>query len=367
MSKPMAVVFGTLLHDLDEDWPGRNQLVLSMRHERTVVMLGAAPGGRRALLRPLPHVHSYQNGILRVGGAFALSGRPKLARIARPLALLEGRLLRRLLAKHGIPRYLVWLTMPGRHLAEGRGANGVLYDCADPSFRSDQDPEYDRAEERDVRGADLVLATAHTLLARVSRWNPRAFLVPNATSRYEAGVDWAPDDGPRTVGYVGTVDRRFDSAAVAAAAAALPDWTFVIIGRVNNPADPDVARLVALSNVEITGQLPEAEARRRLAQFNVGLIPFTPRPMNDAINSVKMFDFFAYGMPVAALDTVENRANEFVDVAEHPGALAETIVRAWTSDTPELRARRRRWAAHNTWSVRAAEATALLTREGLFP
>lgn len=366
MADGTAVVFGTLLHDLEEDWPGRNQLVLAMRHDRDVVLLGASPGGRRALLDVRPRVHARSDGVLRVANCFPLSGRPKLAPVARALARLEGAALRRLLRREGIDRYVVWLTMPGRHLAEGRGPNRVLYDCADPSFRSDDDPVYDRAEEHDVRTADVVLATAHTLLARVSRWNPRAHLVPNATARYEAGAEWAPNQDRRTVGYVGTVDRRFDAAAVADAARALPDWSFVVVGRVNDPADPKVAGLVALPNVEVTGPLPEAAARQRLAAFTVGLIPFTPRPMNDAINSVKMFDFLAYGMPVAALDTVENRANKFVHVAEWPGALAETIDRAWAEDTPELRAERRLWASRNTWETRAAEATRIITEEGLF-
>lgn len=359
------IVFGCLL-DVHSISSGREQLLLRMRHARRIVLLDGASGGRVTLTRLRPRVIDDVDGVLRVTNVFPLSGRPRLAPIARVLAEIEGRALRRLLRHQGITQYLVWLRTPGRGLQHGRGRNEYVYDCMDPSFLGDIDPAFDAVEEPDARRAALVFATAHTLRDRMLRWNPRTSVLPNATDRLPAAPT-EPVTGPlpRVVGYIGTLDARFDVAAVTAAARALPDWAFQIAGRINDPQDPAVRELTGLSNVEITGAVTEAEAIRRLTSFGIGLIPFSPRPMNDAINSVKMFDYIAFGLPVVSMDTAESRRNPFVRVAPTPHELAATIVGAHQEDQSNARRARRAWAEQNTWNIRAEQATEVLRDAGL--
>lgn len=359
------IVWGCLF-DVRAFSSSREQLVLEMTNDRRIVLMEGTRGGRAALLRPWPRVIDDEGGVLRVTNAFALSGRPKLHRFHKPLASVEGWALRLLLRRRGIRQYLIWLRTPGQGLYRGRGTNKYIYDCLDPSFVDDVDPVHDAAERADVRDASLVFATAHTLLARMQKWNPDPILLPNGTARAGAAPAVPPAAPlPLVVGYIGTLDARFDATAVRQAAEELPGWTFVIAGRVNNPDDTAVVDLLALPNVEVTGPIPEDEALGRLAGFGVGLIPFTPRPMNDAINSVKMFDYLAFGLPVVSMDTVESRNNEFVRIAATPSELAATIVEAHRSDSEQLRQARSVWAQANTWAVRSRQATQALRSAGL--
>ena len=170
---------------------------------------------------------------------------------------------------------------------------------------------------------------------------------------------------PGLVGYVGTVDWRFDPGYVQAAATAMPHITFVIIGRVNAEQEDRVAALRQLENVRFLGQLDNREAGKWLGDFMAALIPFTPGAMNDAINPVKMHMYLAAGLPVVATNIAECVANEHVITGADPDSFASALADALAADNDEAVQQRQRYGRANTWERRAEEAISLILTQGL--
>src|SRR5690606_1310499 len=118
------------------------------------------------------------------------------------------------------------------------------------------------------------------------------------------------------VGYMGTFDSRVDMALLLSAAEALPGLTFALPGRVNGDCEAVAGELRALPNVVMPGPVDFEEGESYAANFDVGLIPFRPGRIGDAINPVKMWMYLARGTPVVGTDTAEMRRHRpYVEVA----------------------------------------------------
>lgn len=205
--------------------------------------------------------------------------------------------------------------------------------------------------------------------------NPNSFLLPNATSR-----DFHPQctkDLPRPaalegnrdliVGYLGTLDWRFDPNFVFEAAEALPDVTFAIVGHVNPDQHAGLAGLRRLPNILMPGEVGYDEGRAWVAAFDVGIIPFKLDETNDAINSVKMYMYLMAGLPVVSTAIEESRRNPFVRTATTPVEFVQVIEQVARSLPVSDRLERIEYALGNTWEVRAKDAITLLQRNGLCP
>jgi glycosyltransferase involved in cell wall biosynthesis len=283
--------------------------------------------------------------------------------------------LRRCLRSVGIDRFVFWLTVADPVLTLGVSTESLVYDCADPNFLPQQQSEFDAAESQVATSAALTTSSAHTLHAKMMGYNPKSFLLPNATSQDFLPQQTAPlarppllsgRSGP-VVGYLGTIDWRFDAKFVSAAALALPDCTFAIVGRVNANMDVAMSTLRSLHNVVMPGQVGYDDGRAWVAAFTVGLIPFTMGTMNDAINPVKMYMYLMAGLPVVATAIRECRENAFVRTADTPEEFARLVGEATTRSPAADHRERTAFALRNTWEVRAEEAIALLRQNGLFP
>jgi glycosyltransferase involved in cell wall biosynthesis len=101
--------------------------------------------------------------------------------------------------------------------------------------------------------------------------------------------------------YVGAFDRRFSRTAVRAAARALPDKYFLLGG----PGSRAVAAELALPNVIALGVVPYRQVAGVLQQCAVGLLPFAPGAANEGRSPMKLYEYAASGLTVAASDTAE--------------------------------------------------------------
>ena len=361
-----AVVYGVLLEDAETNWPGRNQLVLALSEHLPVVLLERSP---KQLVPRRPRLEEIGPNLFAVRKAMSVRthrlGRRQLALAAR----VDGRWLRQALSAAGLQDHLLWLTVADPVLALGTPDECLIYDCMDPNFLPEGQDRFDRDELALAARAKLVFASANTLLARVRAVNSRSFLLPNASP--EPTLAELPEPAalagrPRPiVGYMGTIDWRFDANAIEAAATRLPLATFVLVGRVNHERKADAARLARLPNVVLTGQVPGKDAEALNRSFDVGLIPFVPSATNDAINPVKMFMYLAHGLPVVSTWIAECCANPLVTTTRTDQAFAAAVEAALAECDAALRQERLNFAAENTWSKRAAEAIAILRTQGL--
>jgi UDP-galactopyranose mutase len=96
-------------------------------------------------------------------------------------------------------------------------------------------------------------------------------------------------------GFFGVIDERLDIEMIGTAAAAKPDWHFVIIGPV---VKIDPATLPNLPNIHYLGGKDYKELPQYLSGWDVALIPFAMNESTKYISPTKTPEYLAAGIPV---------------------------------------------------------------------
>ena len=162
--------------------------------------------------------------------------------------------------------FQLWTFLPNVADFVGHlGESLVVYYCVDEwsKFSYLDGQRVALAEQKLCIQADVVFATAQSLVDRRAAWNPNTFL-----SRH--GVDWelfsrATDESapipadlasirPPVLGFYGTVQDWVDLDLIEYLARRRPDWSIVLIGKVS----VDVSRFSDLKNVHLLGRRPHS-------------------------------------------------------------------------------------------------------------
>jgi glycosyltransferase involved in cell wall biosynthesis len=181
----------------------------------------------------------------------------------------------------------------------------VIYDCHDLlSGFGNIAPDILAHEDELFRESDLVCFSAQSLMDQMAPGRPglhgRSVVIRNAVDY----CDFAPSEarqsqrnGRKTIGYVGSLSAWVDTRALRQLAVEHPEWRLVLIGRVESG---EVEKLRSLPNVALPGEVKYAEVPRRLSEFDVALIPFLKTPLTIATNPIKLYEYFAQGLPVVS-------------------------------------------------------------------
>lgn len=353
------------------DFPGRQFMLTRAlaRHHKTVYLEFDARTHRFAVF---PHAEIDASGVILIHDALRLRA-TKLARWFPKLAnAVDSFLLHRLLKKLGITDYVYWVSSSDTRLLPGMKLDRMVFDCIDPCFSEKDDNAFDAVEREVVSHAKLVFATAHTLKSRMDALHSDVVLVPNG----------APDDGPPgtkppasipgrgsqsrpVVGYMGTLDWRFDAAAIERLASDCPEVTICLAGRVNQEQRDAVSKLSAYDNVVVTGSISREQGEAFISSVDVGLIPFRPGAMNDAINPCKLYMHLWAGAPIVATNVRECRDLEPMVLTETPNRSLADCVRQALQRPPSERSLRQDFARQNTWGARARQALDALASRNL--
>ncbi len=229
-------------------------------------------------------------------------------------------------------------------------------------------PELIEAEWRMLEHADLAIFSSASLLdehiARHPQLSARAQLVRNAVQPedFAAAAGLRSRDGrPFTVGYTGACSDWLDFELLRAAARRRPDWRFRIIGRLGDGVSPNV--FAGLPNLEYIPQISYEQLPGHLAGFDAAIIPFQLTPLTLATNPLKLYEYFACGLPVVStrLPEVERYGNLVYTATGHDEFLAQ-LDRAAAELDPTLRTRRQQVAANETWPARCHQILHALDR-----
>ena len=160
-------------------------------------------------------------------------------------------------------------------------------------------------------------------------------------ARVEVASDLATLPGP-IVGYAGAQGAlRFDVELFCAAARAIPEATFVLVGPADQVVASDIMRR-DLRNVLMLGPRPYAELGSYVTAFDVALVPYRVNDFNLGSNPLKVYEYLALGKPVVSvpLPAVEE-LGEVVSIAAGHDQFIAAIRDALHQDRSDLRTRRR--------------------------
>jgi glycosyltransferase involved in cell wall biosynthesis len=183
----------------------------------------------------------------------------------------------------------------------------------------------------------------------------KALLLPNAVNHldFEAAANRPVRHGSRwvkTIGYVGSLNFWFDVESVRRAALEHPEWRFVLIGRIES-RNVDVLR--SFPNVVFLGEVHYRDLARHLSEVDVAIIPFLKNALTMATNPIKLYEYFACGLPVvsARLPEVEQFTGS-VYLADNPAQFVRQIENALSENDAGLRRQRISIAERESWLAR---------------
>ncbi len=295
-------------------------------------------------------------------------------------------------------RPILWAYVPqAEALIEALDPELVVYHCVDDAAAvAGIDADSFRATERRfLAQADLVLASAPALAARMRELSGNVLYAPNVAdtamfaraleplpvahgapgaSDAEPGCDDAwqpspptvePDPGvaalpqPRIIFTGAIVATKLDVPLLVALARSRPDWSFALVGPVG-PGDPrtNVSALRELPNIHLLGPRAYTQLPAVLRAADAGLIPYARNPITESVFPMKVYEYLAAGLPVVA--TPLPALADIAEVATAPDAegIARLLEEAIAADSPERRAARSRAAAAHSWERRLEEIAA---------
>lgn len=244
--------------------------------------------------------------------------------------------------------------------------NFLVYDCLDEisGFKGHDDVK--NFEHELIKVSNLIFCTASILLEKTLKYNKNCFLIPNAVDLEHFCLalnnnSLIPEDikhipGP-IIGYIGCIADWFDFDLVFKAAQERPLWTFVLIGPILNK---QLNYKKSLSNIIFLGKKDYLELPKYLRKFDVGIIPFKIIPLTEATDPVKLYEYFASGIPVVSTRlpevvkfipfvSVADCESEFINKIEH--ALNKSDAKSYL----EI-------AKKNTWDQRITEILKILKK-----
>lgn len=268
-----------------------------------------------------------------------------------------GDALTRALSAAGVTRLAIVCSLPTWMDAARRTAAAfdarLLYDCHDwlAGF-GNIGAGIVAAESNAMAQADSVIFSSDRLHQQFCASNPG--LAAKSQVLGNGVPPWAPVKSRRTsdftVGYVGAIERWFDTGAVEAAARCMPGVRFRIAGHCSAAV---AHRLAGFSNVELLGEIDHSTLPQFLASLRVGLIPFLPEELIHYTDPIKLHEYFHFGLPVVATSALElGSTSGLVYTSTSPDSFVRQVYSALIEDSPLMEETRKNLAAEAAWSKR---------------
>lgn len=233
-----------------------------------------------------------------------------------------------------IGRYFSWYYTPmAMPFTDHLKPELVVYDCMDELAAFKFAPVALKENEKSLLAkADVVFTGGYSIYESKKNHHQNIYPFPSsidkdhfATARTmkQDPADQAHIPHPR-FGFFGVIDERLDIDMIAQAAAARPEWQFIIIGPV---VKIDPATLPRMANIHYLGGKNYKELPQYLSGWDVALIPFAMNESTRYISPTKTPEYLAAGIPVISTpikDVVSPYAdNKLVHIAANAQELVK--------------------------------------------
>ncbi|MFC1610893.1 glycosyltransferase family 4 protein [Myxococcota bacterium] len=275
----------------------------------------------------------------------------------------EQLILRRRIASMfpGRARLLHWIYKPDQPRRWLDVGDTYVYECYDDYTRDFASgellPDVAEQERATLLDAAASFFTSEPLRATKGHLTRRPVIVGNGVS-YELFATCrdrvTPDPATLSVGYLGNMARFFDWETIASVSLSLPEAQFWFHGPIElaeeHPEYRWYLQMRGQSNCHFTGRVSRSEGAERIAGYTVLAIPFVQNQAMDAVNPLKLWEYFAVGRPVVATPMKAIAGmNGLVHFAASVQAWRDAILAAASEKDSSLRQRRIDEAEKRSW------------------
>jgi len=262
---------------------------------------------------------------------------------------------------------LVWLTDTVMHsVADEVKAGKLAVRIADDNTEFKNTTGSLRVIEDELcTKADVVFVTSYPLLEKLqAKYGDRIHLLRNGVNyehfqgNFERPPEYDEIDGPIAV-YVGAIEEWFDPEIVLGLAVESPDLTIILIG----PVGIDQAVFAGKKNIKAIGPRPYEKIPSYLAHADIGIIPFKRTPLVESVSPLKLFEFFAAGLPVVSTSWKElENLQSPAFLAGDRDEFAAHVINAVNGELKNQRGSEyyRSYAKENSWNARYRSAMDIL-------
>lgn len=254
---------------------------------------------------------------------------------------------------HSRPRIL-WLTVPSHiGLIPQYQPDLVIYDAVDEPKEefSSWAPYYPSI----LNHSHLIFASSRSIYQNLSIQHPNVHLVPNGVdySHFSTVKPNRPNDlplGKPIVGYSGAIAPWLDLELIRHSARKNRHLQFVFVGSLFNLNKFPLKE----ANIKYLGHKHYSLLPAYLQHFGVGLIPFRITEMTKGCNPIKLYEYYASGLPVLGTPLPELLSIPGIDLDIDPDRFATRLGQIFNR-IDNGHAQRRSYARANDWSVRAEQ------------
>lgn len=215
------------------------------------------------------------------------------------------------------------------------------------------------------KSVDAIITTSDYLNSQKLLMNPNSFVVKNGVDflAFNTFAKKTPQTGTqrRKVGYIGSLDHRFDIDTVEYAVNKLKNVDFEFTGNLRNQQIKQ--RLEKYDNVRFRPAVDPSEVPELLAGCDAGIIPYLVNEINKNIYPLKINEYFAVGVPIVM--TPFAHLPEFtglVSVSEDQEDFARKIEWELNNDSAVKIQERIEFAKSNSWDQKADEFGEILQK-----
>lgn len=301
-------------------------------------------------------------------GCFPLD---RLMRTARRLSI------RNTLRRLHMSELIVWFSKPDMVdlMDEIPPAALLIYHVVDEytTYAGQTQARLRQVEDREkemMAQVDGVIVVSRKLYEAKQPLNPNTYLVPNGVNyqAYTAALadPYLPDRlqavaSPR-LGYIGLIGDKLNFTMLKELAEGNPEWSLVLLGEASVSQQAETWRaLQALPNVHHLGPVKVSQVPHYVKGFQVGLMPYLKDRHAEYISPLKLYDYLAAGLPVAAVDIPAVREfDRYIHLADSPQDFSQAVRSALADTAPERCNARRRAVAQHTWEARVEQLSDLM-------
>lgn len=204
---------------------------------------------------------------------------------------------------------------------------------------------------------DGVIVTSEFLATSLKPFNPEIHVVKNGVDfevfNKNAKTEINTAERRKRVGYIGSLDQRFDIDTMEYSVKNLPEYDFEFVGELMNKTIEQ--RLAKYPNVEFKPPVKPDEVPALLQKCDVGLIPYICNEYSKNIYPLKINEYLSVGVPVVLTSfAVLPEFDEMVSFTSGKEAFSQAIVSEIESDTQDRIRTRIKFAERNSWQNRAS-------------